>query len=211
MHIKKFTFNPFQENTYVLHAGGEGILVDPGCSDETEQRRLEGWLDANGVLPVRVLLTHAHVDHVMGCAWAKERFGLAPELHRLDLPLLEQAATTAALFGLRCEQPPAPARFIDEGEVITLGDEHLDVLFVPGHSPGHIAFFNPGQRFILGGDVLFQRSIGRTDLPGGDMGTLLRSISETLYPLGDDIVVYSGHGPETTIGEERRANPFVRG
>lgn len=211
MHVQKFTFNPFQENTYVLHAEGEGMIVDPGCSDRNEQRELESWLEGNGVQPVRLLLTHAHVDHVMGCAWLKERYGLLPELHAKDLPVLERAEASANMFGLRLDPPPAPLRFIEEGEVITLGDEHLDVLFVPGHAPGHIAFYNPKQRNILSGDVLFHRSIGRTDLPGGNMDTLLESIRTQLYPLGDEVVVYCGHGPETTIGEERRENPFVKG
>ena len=210
MHVQKFTFNPFQENTYVLHTSGEGILVDPGCSDKNEQRELEDWLEDNDILPVRLLLTHAHIDHIMGCAWVKERYGLQPELHRNDLSILEAAEIQGAMFGVRCDPPPAPARFIQEGEVITLGDEHLDVLFVPGHAPGHIAFYNPKNRIILSGDVLFHRSIGRTDLPGGDMDTLLESIRSKIYPLGDDITVYSGHGPETTIGEERRENPFVK-
>lgn len=211
MHVQKFTFNPFQENTYVLHAAGEGIVIDPGCCDKNEQRELEGWLEVNGVNLVRVLLTHAHIDHVMGCAWVEERYGLRPEVHRNDLPILEAAEMQAAMFGVPLDPPPAPARFIEEGEVITLGNAHLDVLFVPGHAPGHIAFYNPRQRFLMGGDVLFHRSIGRTDLPGGDFDVLQRSIREQFYPLGDDVLVYSGHGPETTIGEERRENPFVRG
>ncbi|HMN05010.1 MAG TPA: MBL fold metallo-hydrolase [Flavobacteriales bacterium] len=211
MHVQKFTFNPFQENTYVLHADGEGILIDPGCSDRNEQRVLEGWLEANGIRPVRSLLTHAHIDHVMGCAWANERFGLLPELHRKDLPTLALVEQSGLLFGIACAPVPEPVTFLEEGQVIQLGEEHLDVLFVPGHAPGHVAFFHPKQRFLIGGDVLFQRSIGRTDLPGGDFDVLQRSIREQFYPLGDDVVVYCGHGPETTIGEERRENPFVRG
>jgi glyoxylase-like metal-dependent hydrolase (beta-lactamase superfamily II) len=209
MHIKKFTFNPFQENTYVLFHEGEGMVIDPGCSNPNEERELAEWLDENGILPVRLLLTHAHIDHVMGCAWLKERYGLLPEVHRNDLPILEAAEMQGAMFGVRCDPVPAPKAFLGEGDVIPLGEEHLDVLFVPGHAPGHVAFFNPKQRFLIGGDVLFHRSIGRTDLPGGDMGTLLKSITEKLFPLGDEVVVYSGHGPETTIGEERKLNPFV--
>ena len=210
MHIKKFTFNPFQENTYVLHEAGEGIIIDPGCSDKNEQRELETWLDTNGILPSRILLTHAHVDHVMGCAWLHKRYGLLPELHRADLLLLQNAPIAGSMFGIDCEPVPGHKGFLEEGEVIRLGKEHLDVLCVPGHAPGHIAFYSPSEKFILSGDVLFHRSIGRTDLPGGDMETLLESIRTKLYPLGDDITVYSGHGPETTIGEERRMNPFVR-
>ncbi len=211
MHVQKFTFNPFQENTYVLHTAGKGIIIDPGCSDKNEQRELEQWLEDNKVRPIRMLLTHAHIDHVMGCAWVKERYGLLPEVHRKDLPILEMATQSGAMFGVACDPVPAPKDFLEEGQVIPFGEEHLDVLFVPGHAPGHVAFFNPRRRFIVGGDVLFHRSIGRTDLPGGDMDTLLRSISEQLYPLGDEVVVYSGHGPVTTIGEEKRMNPFVRG
>lgn len=211
MHVQKFTFNPFQENTYVLHANGEGILIDPGCSNRNEQRDMETWLENNAVRPVRLLLTHAHIDHVMGCAWLNERYGLLPELHRKDLPTLAMVEQTGQLFGISCDPVPAPQALLEEGQVIRLGDEHLDVLFVPGHAPGHVAFFHPKQRFLIGGDVLFQRSIGRTDLPGGDFDVLQRSIREQFYPLGDDVVVYCGHGPETTIGEERKENPFVRG
>lgn len=211
MQLQKFTFNPFQENTYVLHADGEGILIDPGCSDQSEQRELEEWLEENAVRPTRLLLTHAHIDHVLGCAWAERRHGLRPEVHLKDLPVLQAAEMQGNMFGVRCDPPPAPLRFLEEGEVITLGNEHLDVLFVPGHAPGHVAFYNPKQRFLIGGDVLFHRSIGRTDLPGGNHELLLESIRTKLYPLGDHVVVHPGHGPETTIGEERRENPFVRG
>lgn len=210
MQIQKFTFNPFQENTYVLHTAGEGILIDPGCSDPNEQRELEQYLDAAGIRLRRVLLTHGHIDHVMGCAWVHKRYGLLPEVHRADLPTLARLEQSAMLFGISCDPVPAPAEFLEDGQVIRLGDEHLDVLFTPGHAPGHIVFFNPKQRFLIGGDVLFHRSIGRTDLPGGDFDTLAASIREVIYPLGDDVVVYPGHGPETTIGEECKMNPFVR-
>lgn len=210
MRITPFTFNPFQENTWVLDNGREALVVDPGCSDADEQRELESWLADNRLTPVRLLLTHAHLDHVLGCAWMHRRYSLLPELHRNDIPLLDMAERQGLMYGVRCEPPPAPAAFLAPGDTITLGDEQLDVLFVPGHAPGHIAFWHPGQRFVVSGDVLFQRSIGRTDLPGGDMNTLLNSIRTQLFPLGDDVTVHCGHGPDTTIGEEKRLNPFLR-
>lgn len=210
LNVAAFTFNPFQENTYVLHDGKQAILVDPGCWNSTEERELESWLAENGLEPVRLVLTHAHIDHVLGCAWAHERYGLLPELHRDDLPLLRMAPRQGDLYGVPCDPSPEPARFIAEGDIIRLNDDELKVLFVPGHAPGHIALYSEAQRFVVSGDVLFQSSIGRTDLPGGDHDTLIRSIKEQLLTLGDDVRVYSGHGPETTIGRERRMNPFLR-
>ncbi|HRT52839.1 MAG TPA: MBL fold metallo-hydrolase [Flavobacteriales bacterium] len=210
MRITRFTFNPFDEYTWVLDNGREALLVDPGCSDADEQRELEYWLATNRLTPIRLLLTHAHLDHVLGCAWMHRRFGLLPELHRADLPLLELAERQGLMYGIPCEPPPAPTKFLAPGDTITLGNERLEVLFVPGHAPGHIAFWHPEQRFVISGDVLFQRSIGRTDLPGGDMDTLIASIRTELFPLGDDVKVHCGHGPDTTIGEERRLNPFLR-
>lgn len=210
LNVVGFTFNPFQENTYVVHNGSQAILVDPGCWNRAEEVELESWLEENGIAPARLVLTHAHIDHVLGCAWAHKRFGLRPELHALDLPLLRMAPRQGELYGVPCEASPEPERFIQEGDRILLGEEELNVLFVPGHAPGHIALFSEAHGFVLSGDVLFRDSIGRTDLPGGDTDTLLRSIREKLFPLGEEVKVYSGHGPETTIGRERRMNPFLR-
>ncbi len=210
MRVTRFTFNPFQENTWVLDDGREAIVVDPGCFDTAEQHELETWLDENGLLPTRLVLTHAHIDHVLGCALMHKRFGLSPQMHMGDLPLLHAAERQGRMYGVPCEAPPEPTLFLKEGDIIRFGDRSLDVLFVPGHAPGHIALWCPEDRFVISGDVLFQRSIGRTDLPGGDMETLLTSIREKLFPLGDHVVVHCGHGPDTTIGEERRLNPFLR-
>jgi hydroxyacylglutathione hydrolase len=210
IRIAKFTFSPFQENTYVLHTDGRAIIVDPGCWNSSEEHELETLLDDNGLVPERLVLTHAHIDHVFGCAWIHERYGLLPEMHRADLELLRNAPRQAELFGVSCEPSPEPVHFLDEGDVITLGESHMDVMFVPGHAPGHIALWCPKENMVVSGDVLFHRSIGRVDLPGGDFETLAKSIREKLYRLGDDVVVYCGHGPETTIGEEKKLNPFVR-
>lgn len=210
MRVTRFTFNPFQENTWVLDNGHEAIVVDPGCFDREERQELETWFTENGVTPVQLVLTHAHIDHVLGCAWMHDRYGLLPHMHRADLPVLHAAERQGRMYGVPCERPPEPGGFLSGGDRVSLGRESLEVLFVPGHAPGHIALWQPVERFVISGDVLFQRSIGRTDLPGGDMDTLLTSIKEVLYPLGDDVVVCCGHGPETTIGEERLNNPFTR-
>ncbi len=210
LNVAKFTFNPFQENTYVVHNGSEAIVIDPGCSDASEEGALEGFLSDNALTPVRLVLTHAHIDHILGNAWVHKRYGLLPELHAADLPLLKGGPRQASMYGVPMSPSPDPERFIVEGDTIKLGADALTVLFVPGHAPGHIALFCEAQHFLIAGDVLFMNSIGRTDLPGGDTDTLLGSIREQLFPLGDEVKVYCGHGPDTTIGHEKRSNPFLR-
>ncbi|MBX2973329.1 MAG: MBL fold metallo-hydrolase [Flavobacteriales bacterium] len=210
LRVVRLTFNPFQENTYVIHNGEEAIVVDPGCWNTAEERELEGFLERNGLTPVRLVLTHAHIDHIFGCAWMHKRYGLSPELHREDLRILQGGERTASMYNIPYDPAPEPKGFISEGDVIRIGDDELKVLFVPGHAPGHIAFHNADQKFVVSGDVLFQNSVGRVDLPGGDMDTLLKSIREQLFTLGDDVTVHSGHGPETTIGREKRSNPFLK-
>jgi glyoxylase-like metal-dependent hydrolase (beta-lactamase superfamily II) len=204
LRVTSFTFNPFQENTFVLDDGQQAIVIDPGCWNTLEERDLEDHLAKNGLTPVRLILTHSHIDHVLGCAWMHKRFGLLPELHPDALEYLRRAPEAARLYGIHYEAGPAPQVFLNGGDAIELGGELLDVLFVPGHAPGHIALHSAEQRFVIAGDVLFNRSIGRVDLPGGDFATLEHSIREKLYVLPDDTVVHCGHGPATTIGEEKR-------
>lgn len=210
LHVAKFTFNPFQENTYVVHDGSQAIVIDPGCWNAAEEHELEHYLEKNALTPVRLVLTHAHLDHVFGNAWMHKRYGLAPWMHRADVPLLDMAPRQGAMYGVPCEPSPDPEGFLEADEIITIGSDELRVLFVPGHAPGHIALYSAAQRFVISGDVLFMNSIGRTDLPGGDLDTLLASIRNELFPLGDDVTVYCGHGPETTIGREKRGNPFLQ-
>ncbi len=210
LHVAKFTFNPFQENTYVVHDGSDALVIDPGCWNSTEQQELEDYLKDNGLNLRRLVLTHAHIDHILGCAWIHDRFGLLPELHEADLPILKGGERTANMYGIPYDPSPTPTTFISAGDNIQVGASELNVLFVPGHAPGHIAFHSPADGFVISGDVLFKNSVGRVDLPGGDMDTLLRSIREELFPLGDAVKVYSGHGPETTIGAEKKSNPFLR-
>jgi glyoxylase-like metal-dependent hydrolase (beta-lactamase superfamily II) len=210
VHIKVFTFNIFSENTYVLYDDTrQGVLIDPGCYDRSERDALAAFV-AREKLDIKHLLnTHGHVDHVLGNAWAKRTYGVKLLVHPLDEQTLRAVQVYAPMYGLAAYEPSEPDGYLEEGNQVTFGDTTLDVLFVPGHAPGHIAFYHPGQRFCIGGDVLFQGSIGRYDLPGGNHQTLLRSIKDKLFPLGDDVTVYPGHGPHTTIGRERKSNPFL--
>lgn len=203
MQINQYLVSPFMQNCTVLRGGGETVVIDPG--EVTRELR-----DAiAGERVTMVFNTHCHIDHAGGNAEMVRLTGAPLVCHREELPLLEHLQDQGRMFGVGCEPSPAPDRFIAEGESIAVGDESLQVLFTPGHSPGHVALLGDG--FIIGGDCLFAGSIGRTDLPGGDYATLMRTLRDKFLPLPDDTVVYSGHGPVTTIGRERRSNPFLAG
>lgn len=211
IHLQKFTFSPFAENTYVLFdETKECIIIDPGCYDEREQNALKNFIDNNGLKPVLLVNTHCHLDHIFGNKYVKEEYNIPLHLHKADLPLLQGAPDHARVYGLEMVPSPAPDKFIDENDKLTWGNSSMDIVFTPGHSPGSISFIAREERFIIGGDVLFQQSIGRTDLPGGDFDTLANSIRTKFYTLADDFIVYSGHGPETSIGYEKVYNGFVR-
>ena len=203
-------FNPFQENTYVVAApNGECVIIDPGCYEAREEQALERLIEREGLKPVRLLNTHAHLDHSLGNAFVTERWNLKPELHRADHDLLRAAPVYSEAWGIRLTPSPEPGAFLEEGDWIRFGGVEFRVLFTPGHCPGHVVFYNEAEGYVIGGDVLFQRSIGRTDLPGGDHAQLLSSIREKLFTLPDATVVWPGHGPETTVGEDRVENPFL--
>ena len=215
MTVQSFTVSPFAENLYVVHDAGEAALVDPGTTTEAERQRVLDYLDEHDLRVRHLLLTHAHIDHVFGCAFFAERFAARADhggwqLHRADLPLLTHAPAQAELFGVRLSPPPAPTHFLEAGEAIALGGGTLTVRHAPGHAPGHVVFVNEADGFVLGGDVLFAGSVGRTDLWEGSFPVLLRSIREQLLTLPDATVVYPGHGPATTVGRERRTNPFLQ-
>ena len=211
INIHSFTFNPFEENTYILYdETKECIIIDPGCYEKFEQEKLTTFIVKQELKPVRLLNTHCHLDHVFGNKFIADLYGLELEMNELDLPILQNAPVAAQLYGIpNVDTSPEPAKFLNEGDVVEFGNSKLDILFIPGHSPGHIVFYNNDQKFVIGGDVLFYGSIGRTDLPGGDHDTLINNIKEKLLPLGDDFQVYSGHGPTTNIGFERENNPFL--
>jgi len=208
--IKSLTFGPFQENTYVLFdETKECIIIDPGCYDDEERAELTDFIQKNGLVPVRLLNTHCHIDHVFGNNFAATKYQLKLEINKLDLPILNSLMTVAKIYNFSAEPSPEPSAFLNEGDVVTFGHSSLELLFTPGHSPGSITFYNREQKFMIAGDVLFYGSIGRTDLPGGNHKTLIDTIKNKLFPLGDDFTVYNGHGPSTNIGFERNHNPFL--
>ncbi len=210
INIHYFTFGPFQENTYILSdETKECILIDPGNNNASEHKQLQEYIKQHQLIPKRLILTHAHVDHINGNQFVFDSYGLLPEVHQEDVFFIEKHLATANMYGIQAEQSPMPISFIKEGDVIQFGDSVLQTLHTPGHSPGSISFYNTQEKFIIGGDVLFYGSIGRTDLPMGNHATLIKSIKEKLFPLGDDMKVYSGHGAPTSIGFERINNPFL--
>ncbi|MDA9563892.1 MBL fold metallo-hydrolase [Flavobacteriales bacterium] len=210
--IIPLTFNPFQENMYILHdETNEAIVIDPGCYEPHEKKSLLQLIESEQLHPKRLLNTHCHIDHVFGNKLVAETYNLGLEIHENDLSVLSSVSQVAHLYGIpNVEESPQPSSFLKEGDKINFGNSELDVLFVPGHAPGHIAFVSHAQKFIIGGDVLFYNSIGRTDLPGGDHATLIESIKTKFFPLGDDYEVYAGHGQKTTIGFEKLNNPFLQ-
>lgn len=212
IEVKKFTFNPFQENTYLLINGKKDcLIIDAGCYFPNEKKLLLDTLKTEGLNPVRLLNTHCHLDHIFGNKLIFQEFGLRPEIHELEHPMLDLSPKAAQMYNVPFEPSPEPKKdYLKENEPILWGEDRLELILAPGHSPGSLCFYSEKQKFLIGGDVLFRESIGRSDLPGGDHETLIRSIQEKLYVLPDEVIVYSGHGPETTIGHEKKNNPFVR-
>ena len=208
--IQQFLFSPFHENTYVVHENGEAIIIDPGCFEKAEEDQLTQFLKDKGLTATRLINTHCHLDHIFGNRFVREHFKLPLEIHPEEKPILEAVDSFASAFGVPAPNSPAADRFIHEGDKVQVGQTNLEVLLTPGHSPGHISLFSREGRYILSADVLFQGGIGRTDLPGGNYDVLINTIQEKLLPLGEDIRVYPGHGPITTIGEEKASNPFLQ-
>ncbi|APU95027.1 MBL fold metallo-hydrolase [Sphingobacterium siyangense] len=210
--IKTFTFNPYQENTYLLYnESGNAIIIDPGMYGEQDQQELLAFISSNNLNPTLLLNTHCHIDHVLGNSFVHENFGLLPQFHEGEVPILVAVQNYAPQMGIRYDISPIGETFLNEDDTIYLNNDELKVILAPGHSPAHICFYSANQKFLIGGDVLFRNSIGRTDLPGGNHQQLLDSIKTKLYTLPDDTIVYPGHGPSTTIGFEKNSNPFIRG
>lgn len=210
IQIKIFTFNPFQENTYLLFdETKECVVVDPGCYEDQEMKELNDFIAENNLKVTALLNTHCHIDHVLGNNYVKETYKVKLYIHKDDEAVLKAVKVYAPNYGFHKYNEAEADVFLAEGDTVKFGNSTLNVLFVPGHAPGHIAFYHPDQKICIGGDVLFRESIGRTDLPGGNFNTLIKSIREKMFPLGDDMIVYPGHGPSTTIGHEKKHNPFL--
>lgn len=212
LKIKKFTFNPFSENTYLwINESNECWITDPGMYGASEEKILFDYIASNNLKPVAIINTHAHIDHVLGIEAVKAKYNIPFYMHELDMPVLNNAKSSAMMFGFNFNDTPQPDGFLTHGQQFKMGDDTVEIRLAPGHSPGSVLLYAPEAKLVVGGDVLFAGSVGRTDLPGGDTDTLVNSIKEQMYTLPNDTVVYSGHGPETTIGQEKLTNPFVRG
>lgn len=209
MNIKQFAFNALSENTYLVYdETGECIIIDPGCFEQSEKDELKKFISDNNLTVKSLFNTHCHIDHVLGNNFIKNEYGIGLTIHKLDIETLKANEIVAPIYGFQEYEVTEADLFVDEGEQIKFGNSVLDVLFVPGHAPGHIALVNETEKICFAGDVLFQHSIGRTDLPGGDFDTLMNSIKNKLFALADDVTVYCGHGPNTNIGFEKQNNPF---
>ena len=207
--VKSFVFNPFAENTYVLSdETGSCVIIDPGCYEQQERQQLQNYIDEQGLKVETLLNTHCHIDHVLGNWWVKDTYNVPFGIPPLEESMLMAVKSYAGNYGFSQYQELLPDFYINEHDIIDFGRSELKVISAPGHSPGHVVFHCPEQAFCIGGDVLFKGSIGRTDLPGGDHDRLIKSIHEKLFPLDDNTLIYCGHGPSTTIEEEKISNPF---
>ena len=210
INLKKFTFNPYQENTYVLFdETGACVIIDPGMYDGAEQNQLVNFIKEHNLKPTLLLNTHCHIDHVLGNKFVFDQWGLKPQFHKGELFILQAVAGYAPQMGMRYDLSPEPDTFLPETGTVNFGQSTLELVFAPGHSPAHLCFYAKEENFLIGGDVLFFQSIGRTDLPGGNHQQLIKSIKETVFLLPDDCEVFPGHGPSTYIGFEKMNNPFL--
>ena len=211
LQIQSFVFSPIQENTYILfNEFNQCIVIDPGCYFDTEKETLKNFIQQNGLTPLMLLNTHCHLDHVFGNKFVAENYGLRLQLHEKEKLVLSYAPTAGLMYNMPFDNYAGEFIVLKEGDKILLGQDELEIIEAPGHSPGSICFYCRKQNFVIGGDVLFERSIGRTDLPGGDHQTLLKSIRRKLFVLPDETVVHNGHGNSTSIGAEKKHNPFLK-
>jgi hydroxyacylglutathione hydrolase len=208
--VKSFPNNPYQENTYILFdESGECAIIDPGMYTAAEQNVVVNFIKDNNLKPVLLLNTHCHVDHVLGNKFIFDLYGLKPKFNKGESEVLEAVVAYAPAMGFNYDASPLPDEYLPETGTISFGHTDLELIFAPGHSPAHLCFHDEKANYVIGGDVLFKGSIGRTDLPGGNFEQLIKNIEEKLLTLPDSCTIYPGHGPETTIGFEKQHNPFL--
>jgi hydroxyacylglutathione hydrolase len=209
--VRAFTFNPVEENTYVLYnENNHCCIIDPGCYFPEERNGLKTFLENTGLSPVLLINTHCHLDHVFGNKFIYDTWKLPLHLHEKEKQMLDLAPASGQMWQLPFDNYEGPLVYLKPGEKIKIDDDELEIRFTPGHSPGHVCLYNETGGFVISGDVLFNGSIGRTDLPGGDFKTLINSIQTQIFTLPDETKVYPGHGPMTTVGLEKMNNPFVK-
>lgn len=209
--VRTFIFNPVEENTYILYnEKNQCCIIDPGCYFPEERDELKTVIQKTGLTPVLLLNTHCHLDHVFGNKFIQDTWGLTLHIHEKEKPMLDLAPQSGLMWQMPFENYEGPIAYLKEGKKIQLGEDELEIRFTPGHSPGSVCFYSGKDGFVIGGDVLFNGSIGRTDLPGGNYDTLINSIQTQLFTLPDEAKVYPGHGPMTTVGFEKQNNPFVK-
>ncbi|MFV0364964.1 MAG: MBL fold metallo-hydrolase [Mangrovibacterium sp.] len=211
IHIKKFVFNPVQENTYVLYDDSKTcVLVDPGNMFDYEHEQLDEFIAAEGLIVKQIVNTHCHFDHLFGVNYIRQKYQVPFMAHEKENAIIDLYPDWCAMRGVDGVEPVAyPDIYLKDGDVLENDRSKLQLLHVPGHSPGSLVVYCEEQRFLIAGDVLFQGSIGRTDLPQGNFEQLLDGIKSKLLTLPDDVKVYCGHGAETTIGAEKKNNPFL--
>ena len=209
--VYQLTYGPFAENTYVIADDDlNAIIIDPGMYHPEENAQFFEFINSHQLKPCRLLLTHAHLDHVFGVNWINKTYGLTPEIHFDDQIVYDSAVIVAKQYGLNMNQLVPSNISLIHNQVFKFGGSEFRIIHTPGHSPGSVCFRNDNEGYVISGDVLFQGSIGRTDLPGGDFNVLIRSINEHIINLAEDTIVYSGHGPVTTVGQEKISNPFLQ-
>ena len=209
--VYQLSYGPFAENTYVIADDDlNAIIVDPGMYHPEENVQFFEFINSHQLKPCRLLLTHAHLDHVFGVNWVNKTYGLTPEIHNDDQIVYDSAEVVAKQYGLNMNKLVPSNISLVHNQVFKFGGSEFRIIHTPGHSPGSVCFRNDNEGYVISGDVLFQGSIGRTDLPGGDFNVLIRSINEHIINLAEDTIVYSGHGPVTTVGQEKISNPFLQ-
>lgn len=211
IQVHAFVFNPVQENTYVVYdESGDCAIIDAGCFTEKEFKHLDQYISDQKLKPVKLINTHCHFDHILGVQKCRESYGLQWEAHKGDAFLVDSAPSQGAMFGMEIQAIRPADVVIEADEYIRFGSINFRAIHVPGHSPGSICLYDEEHQVLFAGDVLFKGSIGRTDLPQGDYQSLIDGIKTKLMSLPDQVVVYPGHGPSTTIGDEKAMNPFLQ-